>query len=124
MKPKNLRRHSSLANEAKTFANNLLLIYNEIMKNYYVYMMTNQNNTTLYIGVTNNIERRLTEHKNGLIDGFTKKYNLHKLVFLEECPSVTDAIAREKQLKGFSRNKKEALINETNPGWKDLSSYI
>lgn len=90
------------------------------MKNYYVYILTNKNNTTLYIGVTNDIERRLYEHKNGLVDGFTKKYNLHKLIYLEETSDALSAISREKQLKGWKREKKEVLINQVNPTWKDL----
>lgn len=92
------------------------------MTNYYVYILTNLTNSVLYIGVTNNIERRLYEHKNGLVDGFTKKYHLHKLVHLEEANDVVAAIEREKQLKGWTRKRKEELINETNPEWKDLSS--
>lgn len=91
------------------------------MNNYYVYILTNKNNTTLYIGVTNNIQRRLYEHKNEKIDGFSKKYHLHKLIYLEETNSIIDAISREKQLKGWNRQKKENLINQLNPSWKDLS---
>lgn len=91
------------------------------MKSYYVYILTNKNNTTLYTGVTNNIERRLFEHKNGLFEGFTKKYNLHKLIYLEETHDVNSAIAREKQIKGWTREKKEDLIFQMNPNWKDLS---
>jgi putative endonuclease len=76
---------------------------------------------TLYIGVTNDLERRLYEHKNKLIDGFTKKYNLTKLVYYEETDDIKDAIEREKQLKGWLRIKKIRLIEENNPGWDDLS---
>ena len=68
-------------------------------KNYYIYILTNQNNTTFYIGVTNNLERRTYEHKNGLIDGFSKKYKLKKVVYFEECTDIKSSIAREKQLK-------------------------
>ena len=88
---------------------------------YYVYMLTNNYNTVLYIGVTNNLERRLYEHKNELIDGFSKKYQTHKLVYFEQTSSVEAAICREKQLKGWTRKKKEMLINSINPQWKDLS---
>ena len=89
------------------------------MKNYYVYIMSNEART-LYIGVTNNLERRLYEHKNKLFDGFTKKYNLTKLVYYEETDDIRDAIDREKQLKGQLRIKKIILIEENNPGWDDL----
>ena len=88
---------------------------------YFVYMLTNTHNTTLYIGVTNNLERRLWEHRNGVVPGFSKQYNLHKLVYFETTTDVTSAIAREKQLKGWRRAKKDALINASNPFWQDLS---
>ena len=90
------------------------------MKNYYVYILSN-NARTLYIGVTNNLERRLYEHKNKLIDGFTKKYNLTKLVYFEATEDIRSAIYREKQLKGWLRIKKIILIEKNNPGWDDLS---
>ena len=86
----------------------------------YVYMIANDTNTVLYIGVTNNIARRIYEHKNGLIDGFSKRYKLHKLVYCETCHSITDAIQREKQLKAWKRQWKDDLINTVNPQWKDL----
>lgn len=89
-------------------------------KHYYVYILSNYTNTTLYIGVTGNIIRRMYEHKNGIVDGFTKKYHVNKLVYLEECNNVNDAIAREKQLKKWRREKKNALIYSINPEWKDL----
>ncbi len=92
------------------------------MKNYYVYLLTNTHNTVLYTGVTNNIERRLYEHKNKLIKGFTEKYNVHKLVYVEETNDVNAAIAREKQIKGWVRAKKDALIINQNPKWLDLSA--
>ena len=92
------------------------------MKNYYVYLLTNTHNTVLYTGVTNNIERRLYEHKNKLIKGFTEKYNLHKLVYVEETNDVNAAIAREKQIKGWVRVKKDALVINQNPKWLDLSA--
>ncbi len=91
------------------------------MKNYYIYMITNWNNKVPYTGVTNNLERRIFEHKNKLIDGFTKKYNINKLVYFEHGSDVNGAIVREKQLKGWTRSKKNALIESVNPNWKDLS---
>ena len=84
-------------------------------------MLTNEYNNVLYVGVTNNLERRVYEHQSGLFEGFTEKYNVHKLVWFESCHDVKDAIAREKQLKGWVRSKKEALIRQMNPEWKDLS---
>ena len=91
------------------------------MNTYYVYMMASNNNHALYIGVTNNLPRRVYEHKNGLLEGFTEKYNVHKLVWCESCHDIKSAIAREKQLKRWSRSKKEMLINKMNPEWADLS---
>ena len=88
---------------------------------YYVYMLSNWNNSVLYIGVTNNLERRLYEHQHKLIEGFTEKYNVDKLVYVETTGDVKAAIAREKQLKGWSRAKKNALVAGMNPEWKDLS---
>ena len=88
---------------------------------YYVYILTNQFNDVFYVGVTNNLERRIREHQSGLIDGFTKKYRVHKLVYCESCHDVRDAIAREKQLKNWNREKKRFLIEKMNPEWKDLS---
>ena len=91
------------------------------MKNYYIYILTNKNNTTLYTGVTNNLERRLQEHKTKIIKGFTSKYNLDKLVYYENCNNVEEAIAREKQIKGYRREKKNELIKIINENWIDLS---
>ena len=91
------------------------------MNTYYVYMLTNEYNNVLYVGVTNDLKRRVYEHQSGLIEGFTQKYNVHKLVWYECCHDVKDVIAREKQLKGWVRSKKEALIREMNPEWRDLS---
>ena len=91
------------------------------MNTYYVYMLTNEYNNVLYVGVTNDLKRRVYEHQSRLIEGFTQKYNVHKLVWYECCHDVKDAIAREKQLKGWVRSKKEALIREMNPEWRDLS---
>ena len=90
-------------------------------KSYYVYLITNWNNKVLYIGVTNNLERRLYEHKNKLIDGFTKKYNVNKLVYFEETTDIKSAIAREKEIKGWRREKKNKLIESSNKHWKNLS---
>ena len=90
------------------------------MKQYYVYILTN-NSKTLYTGVTNNLERRMYEHKHKSIEGFTKKYNLTKLVYYEVTEDVRSAITREKQIKGWLRSKKIRLIESINPGWKDLS---
>ena len=87
---------------------------------YYVYILTNQFNDVFYVGVTNSLERRIREHQSGLIDGFTKKYRVHKLVYCESCHDVRDAIAREKQLKNWNREKKRFLIEKMNPDWKDL----
>ncbi len=91
------------------------------MKDYWVYILTSQGNKVMYIGVTNDLARRLHEHKMKLTGGFTAKYNLHRLVYFETTPSVEAAITREKQLKGWSRAKKDALVAGANPEWKDLS---
>lgn len=92
------------------------------MKSYWVYMVTNPARTVLYIGATNNIERRTSEHKSKRVKGFTSKYNCSYLLYYEETPDVSAAIAREKQLKKWSRAKKERLIDTLNPGRKDLST--
>lgn len=90
------------------------------MHRYFVYIMTNPTKTVLYVGMTNDIARRAHEHREGLADGFTKTYNAKLLVYAEETQYVDQAIAREKQLKKWRREKKERLINEMNPEWKDL----
>ena len=90
------------------------------MKQYYVYIMANRSRT-LYIGVTNNLQRRMYEHKHHLMTGFTSKYDLTRLVYFEETSDVNIAIAREKQIKGWLRAKKVALIESMNPDWRDLS---
>jgi len=87
----------------------------------YVYILASENNRVLYIGVTNDIVRRIAEHKEESIGGFTKTYHVHKLVYLESCGDAYAAISREKQLKGWRREKKVALIVKDNPFWKDLS---
>ena len=89
---------------------------------YYVYILTNRDDSVLYIGVTSNLTKRLYEHRNHLADGFTKRYNVHKLVYFEQTTDVNSAIAREKQLKGWTRKKKIDLISKTNPEWIDLSA--
>jgi len=90
------------------------------MAEYYVYILTNRSGT-LYVGITNNLLRRLYEHKHKLISGFTERYNIDRLVHYEHTPDVRAAIAREKQIKGWLRVKKVALIEEHNRDWKDLS---
>jgi len=87
---------------------------------YYVYIMTNKNNTVLYTGVTNNLKRRIYEHKEKLVEGFTKRYNVTKLVYYEMSHNVNSAILREKQIKGGSRVKKIELIERMNSDWRDL----
>ena len=91
------------------------------MKSYFVYIITNYKKTTLYIGVTNDLIRRMYEHRNGLVRGFSNKYQLKYLVYYEETGDVIAAIQREKHLKKWNRAWKEELINEFNPEWKDLS---
>ena len=90
------------------------------MKTGFVYIMTNKNNTVLYTGVTNDLYRRVFEHKNKLNKVFTSRYNITKLVYFEEIDNIRTAIAREKQIKAGSRKKKEDLINSINPKWNDL----
>ena len=92
-----------------------------MQKYYYVYILTNHSGT-LYTGVTNNLERRLDEHRRGVGSKFTAKYNIKRLVHYEVYKYVRDAIAREKEIKGWRREKKVALIEDMNPGWKDLSA--
>ena len=89
---------------------------------YYVYMLTNEYNKVLYIGVTNNLQRRLYEHRHKTSVGFTARYNAYKLVYYETTDDVKSAIAREKQIKGWTRQKKEALINNMNPKWCNLEN--
>ena len=90
------------------------------MRKYYVYIMTNKS-MTLYTGMTNNIERRLAEHRMHLNPGFTSRYKISKLVYYEEFNDVRDAIFREKQIKGWTRHKKVNLVKSINPGWRDIS---
>ena len=91
------------------------------MGSYYVYILTNWKGNVMYIGVTSNLERRLYEHRHELIEGFTKRYHVHKLVYYEQTGDVKAAIEREKQLKHWTRAKKNALVETMNPIWKDLS---
>lgn len=94
------------------------------MKTYYVYMMSNYTNNVLYIGVTNDLVRRVAEHKAHVNDGFTAKYNCKKLVYFEDFENVEDAISREKQLKQWYRDWKNNLVAEMNPQWKDLAEEV
>lgn len=89
-------------------------------RQYYIYIMTNKRNTVLYTGVTNDLKRRVYEHKEKLVEGFTKKYNVTKLIYYEVCGDVESAILREKQIKGGSRAKKIQLVNTMNSQWRDL----
>ena len=89
--------------------------------NYYVYIVTNEHGNVLYVGVTNNLQRRMYEHKQMTLDGFTKKYKVHKLVYYEMTSDINAAIAREKQLKNWSRSKKNALVDSFNPEWKEIT---
>jgi len=93
-------------------------------KLYCVYIMTNKINTVLYTGITSNLNKRIYGHKENLVKGFTKKYNVHKLLYYEVFNDVERAILREKQIKAGSRNKKIKLINSMNPNWKDLYPEI
>ena len=89
-------------------------------KSYYVYILASKRNGTLYVGITDNLIKRVWEHKNDLADGFTKKYQVHRLVYFEETSDVLSAIAREKKLKRWKRQWKLELIEAKNPNWKDL----
>ncbi|MBE6681620.1 MAG: GIY-YIG nuclease family protein [Ruminococcaceae bacterium] len=91
---------------------------------YYVYMMTNWTNNVLYIGVTNDLIRRTFEHKTKTVPGFTQRYNLNKLVYFEDFTNINQAIDREKQLKGWKRERKNQLINDFNKDWLDLSGML
>ena len=91
---------------------------------YYVYILASKRNGALYTGVTNDLVKRVYEHKNDLADGFTKKYGIHQLVYFEQTGDVNSAIAREKQLKNWHRQWKLELIEEKNPEWKDLFSDL
>jgi len=88
---------------------------------YYVYLLTNWNNKVMYVGVTNNLERRMYEHKHKLVEGFTQKYNIDKLVYFEQTRDVHAALEREKEIKKWRREKKNALVLKDNTEWRDLS---
>jgi len=90
------------------------------MKQYYVYMLASKKHGTLYIGVTSDLAKRVWEHKNNFVEGFTKKYNVHRLVYYEITNSAESAIVREKQMKKWNRQWKIELIEKNNPEWKDL----
>lgn len=91
---------------------------------YYIYILTSKRNGTLYIGVTNNLVKRVFEHKNDLVEGFTKKYQVHTLVYFESYKDINEALVREKQLKKWNRKWKIELIEKDNPNWKDLYQEI
>jgi putative endonuclease len=91
-----------------------------INKSYFVYIITNKNNTVFYTGITNYLKRRIYEHKNKLIEGFTEKYNIYKFIYYEEYKNVNEAIIREKQVKDYRREKKLQLIRKINPDLKEL----
>jgi putative endonuclease len=93
-------------------------------KQYYVYIMTNHTNTVTYTGVTNALPRRIYEHKNNLVEGFTTRYNTNKLMYYEICENVESAILREKQIKSWSRKDKVALISTVNKDWHDLCEEL
>ena len=93
---------------------------NNIKNQYYIYILANKRNGTLYIGVTSNLVKRVYEHKNNIIKGFTKKYNIHKLVYYEITDDIESAIRREKQLKKWNRKWEMNLIENSNPEWIDL----
>ncbi|MFA6917742.1 MAG: GIY-YIG nuclease family protein [Candidatus Gracilibacteria bacterium] len=94
------------------------------MRDYYVYILASKKNGVLYIGVTNDLIKRIYEHKNNFIDGFTKKYKVHKLVYYEKTSDILSAIEREKRLKKWERNWKIELIEKTNPDWNDLYNNL
>jgi len=89
-------------------------------RNYYVYILTNWNNKVVYVGMTNDLERRIAEHKSKSVPGFTSRYNVKKLVYFEHTTDVLQAIAREKEIKKWRREKKNRLVESMNPAWKEL----
>jgi putative endonuclease len=90
-------------------------------KSYYVYLLTNWNNKVMYVGITNDLVRRIYEHKEKFVKGFTEKYNVTKLVYYEQTPDISEALNREKEIKKWRREKKNRLVVNTNPQWRDLS---
>ncbi len=95
-----------------------------IHHNYFIYIVTNKHKNVIYTGVTNNLQRRIYEHENGIFLGFTKKYNWHFLVYYEHFQNINDAIKREKEIKSWRREKKDSLINSFNPDWNFLNEEI
>ena len=95
-----------------------------LTKQYYIYIMTTKLNTVLYTGVTNDLSRRAFEHKEHFVSGFTRRYNVDKLVYYEVSEDISVAIAREKQIKSWSRQRKDALVDSLNPSWDDLSESL
>jgi putative endonuclease len=91
---------------------------------YYIYIMTNKSNTVLYTGVTDDLKKRVYEHKEKIVGGFTKKYNIDKLIYYEAFDNISSAITREKKIKGGPRQKKVNLIKSLNPNWDDLYDYF
>ncbi len=90
------------------------------MKSYYIYILASKRNGTLYTGITNNLIRRVYEHKQGFVDGFTRMYCINRLVYFEETNNISSALKRERQIKSWKRKWKLQLIESINPGWKDL----
>ena len=101
-----------------------LSVYTVMTKNWYIYIIANQKNGTLYVWVTSNLLKRIREHKNNITEGFTSKYSTKLLVYYEDCGSIESAILREKQLKWWSRKRKIDLIESINPSWRDLYDDI
>ena len=94
------------------------------MQMYYLYILTNKNGSVMYIGMTNDLTRRIHEHRLELVDGFTKRYHVHKLVYVEEYLDPNEAVARERQLKGWTRMKKNRLVETMNPTWDELGDDL
>ncbi len=94
------------------------------MNEYYVYILASERNGTMYVGITNDIIKRVFQHRNDEVEGFTAKYKIHRLVWYETCPDVREAIAREKLLKKWNRKWKLALIEKSNPQWRDLYDEV
>ncbi len=106
--------HIQIVDDRILFVNNL----------YFVYILTNHSHASLYIGVTNNLIRRVYEHKNNIVEGFTQKYNIHSLVYYEIHESIQNAITQEKKLRNLVRRKKDTLISNFNPTWRDVNQEI
>ena len=109
---------------ARRARDDVAMVIESTEKRGYVYLLTNKANSVLYTGVTSNLAKRIYEHKKKVVDGFTKKYNVEKLVHYELFDSIEEAISREKQIKGWLRRKKNDLIESTNPEWKDLYDEV